>query len=134
MSCTSPKNEKELNIDIEYLSQTNNIINSISESEKKLNFFEMNLKFRNKINIDYADFDFQKGEHSPKFLFRKRKFENFNNSKQANVIKENDKQIANGLSSSKNAITNISEESCNFIFLKKTNFFFMLMLLKVLIF
>jgi hypothetical protein len=110
MSCTSQKNEKEINIDIENLSQTNNI-SSISESEKKLNFFEMNLKFRNKINIDYTDFDFQKGEHSPKFLFKKRRFENFDNSKQANATKENDKQISNA-PSSKNA-NNFSEEPSN---------------------
>ena len=110
MSCTSPKNEKEFNIDIENLSQTNNI-NSISESEKKLNFFEMNLKFRNKINIDYTDYDFQKGEHSPKFLFRKRKFENFDSFKPTNCIKENDKQITNAIGRNGN---NISEEASNF--------------------
>jgi len=108
MSCTSPKNEKEINIDIENLIHSNNI-NNVSESEKKLNFFEMNLKFRNKINIDYTDFDLQKGEHSPKFLFRKRKFENFDNSKQANTIKESDKQNANSISN-KNR-NNISEET-----------------------
>lgn len=112
MSCTSPKNEKEINIDMENLSQTNNI-HSISESEKKLNFFEMNLKFRNKINIDYTDFDFQKGEHSPKFLFRKRKFENFDSSKAFNAIKENDKQNPNG-PSTRNA-NNISEEPSIYI-------------------
>ncbi len=122
MSCTSPKNEKEINIDMENLSQTNNNINSISESEKKLNFFEMNLKFRNKINIDYTDFDFQKGEHSPKFLFRKRKFENFDGSKQMNTSKENDKQSANA-PSSKNA-NNFNEEPGNFNFLKNKKKFF----------
>jgi hypothetical protein len=108
MSFTSPKNEKEINIDIENLIHSNNI-NNVSESEKKLNFFEMNLKFRNKINIDYTDYDLQKGEHSPKFLFRKRKFENFDNSKQANTIKESDKQNANSISN-KNT-NNISEET-----------------------
>lgn len=107
MSCTSPKNEKEINIDLENLSQTNNI-NGVSESEKKLNFFEMNLKFRNKINIDYTDFDFQKGEHSPKFLFRKRKFDNFESSKAFGAVKENEKQTPNG-PSARNA-SNISEE------------------------
>lgn len=113
MSCPSPKNEKEINIDMENLSQLNNI-NNISESEKKLNFFEMNLKFRNKINIDYTDFDFQKGEHSPKYLFRKRKFENFDNSKQINSVKENDKQTNNSISN-KN-INNQSEETSIFSF------------------
>ena len=68
----------------------------------------MNLKFRNKINIDYTDFDFQKGEQSPKFLFRKRKFENFDNSKGSNALKDSDKQCSNG-PSVKNA-NNIIEE------------------------
>lgn len=112
MSCTSPKNEKEINIDVENLSQTNNI-NSVSEAEKKLNFFEMNLKFRNKINIDYTDFDFQKGEQSPKFLFRKRKFDNFDSSKAFNAVKENDRQTANGPSG--RSANNICEEPSTLI-------------------
>lgn len=71
MNLPTQKNEKENNIEY-HLSNNNN--NVALESQKKLNFFEMNLKFSNKIKIDYNKFDFQKGEQSPKFLFRKRKF------------------------------------------------------------
>ena len=113
MSFTTPKNEKENNIELDNINHLNNINNNISESEKKLNFFEMNLKFRNKISIDYTDYDFQKGEHSPKFLFRKRKIENLDNFKLANNTKENDKPNTNNISN-RNTINNIEEPSIFF--------------------
>ena len=100
MSSLTPYNEKE-NAENENTNQLNNH----SESDKKLNFFEMNLKFRNKINIDYTDFDFQKGEHSPKFLFRKRKLENNENNDQQNFSKENNSEkISTNKNSSRNNI------------------------------
>ena len=50
------------------------------QEKKKLSFFELNLKYKNKINIDYNDIDFQKGENSPRHLFKKRRTENNDNS------------------------------------------------------
>ena len=38
MSFTTPKNEKENNIELDNINLLNNINNNISESEKKLNF------------------------------------------------------------------------------------------------
>jgi hypothetical protein len=84
MNLPIQKNEKDRNLEYEAI---NNNDNTSIESEKKLNFFEMNLKFSNKINIDYSDFDFQKGEQSPKFLFRKRRFQ-ASELKQQNNLKD----------------------------------------------
>lgn len=114
MSCTSSKNDKDINFDIEISNGIKNANNISTESEKKLNFFEMNLKFKNKININYSDFDFQKGELSPKFLFRKRKLDNIDNLKPINNIKENEKTNAN-LIPNKNTNNNV-EENSNFNF------------------
>lgn len=55
-------------------SMNSNIFENLEESQKKpLSFFETILKNKNKININYDDLDFQKGESSPRHLFRKRK-------------------------------------------------------------
>jgi hypothetical protein len=43
------------------------------DGSKKLSFFELNLKYKNSINTDYTEYDLQKGELSPRLLFRKRK-------------------------------------------------------------
>lgn len=104
MSCKSPKDEKEPNHDMDSQIFNNN------DSEKKLNFFEMNLKFRNKINIDYTDYDFQKGELSPKLLFRKRKFENVDSLKTSSLPKDSEKQSINS-SVNKNNISNTNEDA-----------------------
>lgn len=37
------------------------------------NFFELHIRSKNKINLDYSEIDFQKGEVSPRLLFKKRK-------------------------------------------------------------
>jgi len=105
MNLPSQKNEKENNIEYE-LTNNNNSIQI--DSKNKLNFLEMNLKFPNKINIDYSDFDFQKGEQSPKFLFRKRRFEDAEN-KQQNSTKE--ERINNNNIANKNL--NCQEETSN---------------------
>jgi hypothetical protein len=102
MNLPTQKNEKENNVEFEL---TND--NTTIESKKKLSFFEMNLKFINKINIDYSDFDFQKGEQSPKFLFRKRRNENAENKIQQNNNKE--ERINH------NNITNKNEESSSIL-------------------
>jgi hypothetical protein len=47
-----------------------------SDNKKQISYFELILKYKNKININYNDYDFQKGENSPRLLFRKRKNEN----------------------------------------------------------
>jgi hypothetical protein len=59
--------------------QINNSLNCnngevIEDSSKRpVSFFETILKNKNRININYDDLDFQKGESSPRHLFRKRK-------------------------------------------------------------
>jgi hypothetical protein len=60
--------------------EENNIPSDINAAEqeqtgakKKFSFFELNLKLKNKINTDYAEYDAQKGDLSPRLLFRKRK-------------------------------------------------------------
>jgi len=111
MSCISTKNENtDGNLNAENIGIENNNIQIIPEAEKKLNFFEMNLKLLNKINIDYAEFDFQKGESSPKFLFRKRKIDYNDNNKPISNLKENDKLNINNISN-KSASNNIEEQS-----------------------
>ncbi len=112
MSCISTKNENTEGIlNSENIANQNNNVQIIPEAEKKLNFFEMNLKLRNKINIDYADFDFQKGESSPKYLFRKRKIDYSDNAKYLNNMKENDKSFINNISNKNTNIVN--EEQSN---------------------
>ena len=106
MNLTTQKNEKDNNIEYKL---TNNNDNVTIETEKKLNFFEMNLKFRNKINVEYSDFDLQKGEQSPKFLFRKRKHDNSENKQQQNNIKED--KINNSNICNKNIV--LQDETSN---------------------
>lgn len=71
----------------------NNISNSKADHKKHLSYFELILKYKNKININYSEYDFQKGENSPRLLFKKRKSDNnnenlgnFSASKQSNII------------------------------------------------
>jgi hypothetical protein len=66
----------------------------MSDNEDKNNksFFELNLLHKNKLNTDYTEIDFQKGEASPRMLFRKRrlddiKVENPSSNQSANKIK-----------------------------------------------
>ena len=121
MNLPIQKNEKDNN---EEYDLTNNNDNTTIDSEKKLSFFEMNLKFSHKINIDYCDFDFQKGEQSPKFLFRKRRFENSENKPQQNNHKE--ERINH------NNITNRNEDTSNllYFYIYKFSLFFIFFLEK----
>jgi hypothetical protein len=70
----------------------NNISISKSDHKKHLSYFELILKYKNKININYSEYDFQKGENSPRLLFKKRKSDkydnvgNFSASKQSNIL------------------------------------------------
>jgi len=48
-------------------------INTGEEQKKPLSYLELILKYKNKININYSEYDFQKGESSPRLLFKKRK-------------------------------------------------------------
>ena len=61
----------------------------INEKNKKFSFFEQNMKYKLKINIDYSDIDKQKSEISPKMLFKKRKLEAYENSTINNEDKNN---------------------------------------------
>ena len=55
------------------------------KNNQKLSFFELNLIYKNKINTDYSELDNQKGELSPRLLFRKRRLdENKNNDTNMN--------------------------------------------------
>jgi hypothetical protein len=108
MNLPTQKNEKEINNEHK-LSNNNDNNNIFTQTEKKLNFLEMKLKFSNKINIDYSNFDFQKGECSPKFLFRKRKFEDGEIKQQQNHTKE--ERINNNNNVSKNG--NYIEDTSN---------------------
>lgn len=65
---------------------SNNNLNFLNDEDKnatpadkikKFSFFEQNMKYKLKINIDYSDIDKQKSEISPKMLFKKRKLEAF---------------------------------------------------------
>ncbi len=49
--------------------------NSNNHNLNPNSFLEMILKHKNKINLNYNDLDFQKGESSPRVLLKKRKFE-----------------------------------------------------------
>jgi hypothetical protein len=108
MNFPTQKNEKETNKEYK-LTNNNDNMNNNTQNEKKLNFFEMKLKFSNKINIDYSNFDYQKGEYSPKFLFRKRKFEDIEIKQQQNQIKE--ERVNNNNNICKNG--NYVEETSN---------------------
>jgi hypothetical protein len=77
---------------------------------KKMSYLEMSLKFKNKVTIDYTDIDYQKGEISPKLLFKKRKVDNeiYKNIDKASV----DKNIINNINNMSN-IDNIQEDKSN---------------------
>lgn len=64
--------DNNLNNNIVPNTMNNNINN---EAKKKLSFFELNLKYKNRINIDYTEYDSQKGDNSPRLLFKKRKLD-----------------------------------------------------------
>ena len=81
-SVTSNKNNINF-LNDEDLSNSNPI--SINDKNKKFSFFEQNMKYKLKINIDYSDLDRQKAEISPKMLFKKRKLEAVDNSNCLNV-------------------------------------------------
>ena len=65
---------------------------SDNDEKNNLSFFEMNLLHKNKLNTDYTEIDFQKGESSPRMLFRKRRLDDVKGenpcpNKPANKIK-----------------------------------------------
>lgn len=61
------------------MSENNNTLENTSKSDQidknNNSYFEKVLNDKNKFNISYEDYDTQKGEISPRFLFRKRKVE-----------------------------------------------------------
>ena len=59
------ENEKENKCEI--------LNNNGNEQKKPLSYLELILKYKNKININYSEYDFQKGESSPRLLFKKRR-------------------------------------------------------------
>ena len=65
------------------------------EKNKKFSFFEQNMKYKLKINIDYSDLDKQKAEISPKMLFKKRKLEAFENINNINNSEEKTNNLNN---------------------------------------
>lgn len=54
-------------------SHTERTKETVLKKESKPNFHELNLKFGHKLNLNYSDFDRQKGCLSPRLLFKKRK-------------------------------------------------------------
>jgi len=71
----------EFNTNLNFLNDDDLDRNSQSnEKNKKFSFFEQNMKYKLKINVDYSDIDKQKAEISPKMLFKKRKLEAYDNS------------------------------------------------------
>jgi hypothetical protein len=71
---------------------TNEPSSEKEDVKRKVSFFELNLKYKNTINTNYTEYDFQKGELSPRLLFRKRKPEQ--DSTRSNNI-DNIPKIAN---------------------------------------
>jgi hypothetical protein len=47
--------------------------NSFSEDKKSKSYLELILKYKNKIHVNYGDYDFNKAETSPRMLFKKRR-------------------------------------------------------------
>jgi hypothetical protein len=88
-SNTEPTNNTNNINNINNINNTNDInnINPINSLDKKkqLSYFELILKYKNKININYNDYDFQKGENSPRMLFKKRRMETNNNIDNTNI-------------------------------------------------
>lgn len=69
------------------------------KSEKKENKPESSFNFKNRLNLNYSDFDAQKGNLSPRMLFRKRKPDD-NNQKHLNLSEAKNVKIANKLKES----------------------------------
>jgi hypothetical protein len=95
---------------------------SDSKTTKKIqkSFFEVILNYKNKINIDYTEIDFQKGENSPRLLLRKRKIiDKIDNNEinQIQISKDNFINISANIGSNNyninQAPTNISNISLN---------------------
>lgn len=66
-----------------------------NQDRKSTCLLQMSEKFKNKINIDYTELDFQKGEASPRLLFKKRKLDDYFNkgllSERTNEIEDKGK-------------------------------------------
>ena len=81
--------------------------NNLIGNKKTKSFFEIIMKYNNKININYDDFDFQKGENSPRLLFKKRKHDNnidyLNYGKDLNTTSSIN---INNISTSQNSLNN----------------------------
>lgn len=68
-----------------------------SKKESISNFHDLNLKFGHKLNLNYSDFDRQKGCLSPRFLFKKRKNDTDIASKPQNADVSIDKSILDNI-------------------------------------
>lgn len=86
------------------------------ENEKKpKSFYEIILKMKNNINVNYEDFDFQKGETSPRLLFKKRKNDSniYDNIRTINFDTKDNVNLSLSSSGVKDQNSNISEEIKN---------------------
>ena len=54
---------------------SNNLDGTVSSNKKNQPLFDVIMKYREKLNINYIDYDSHKGELSPRQLFKKRKIE-----------------------------------------------------------
>jgi hypothetical protein len=78
----SPKNNQEVN------SKPLKKRNEFKENLELKKSFELEEKFLNELNINYSEFDHQKGNLSPRMLFKKRKLEEYSNSSKKKEEKE----------------------------------------------
>ena len=78
----SPKNNQENGL------KSSKKRNELRENLDLKKSFELEENFLNELNINYSEFDHQKGNLSPRMLFKKRKLEEYSNSNKKKDEKE----------------------------------------------
>lgn len=86
-----------------------------NNKKSQCSFFETVLKNKNKINIDYNEIDFQKGESSPRYLLKKRKIDRLGDKieKLDKVDKMNDKTVEESMTNQNQGDNNSNGPNSN---------------------